>query len=122
MNKNNQNSNLIEDYESDALLEEDFHSDIPQSIVIDFGTYQYEAIQSVISTVTELCRENKQLHEQINILGTFIEESGLPVPGGSVADYGDDSIPDFATDDDDDFAPDDSIPDFATDDDDSPFN
>lgn len=90
---NNNNNNLVEDHDFDEALEEDFDSGVPQSIVIDFGTYQYEAIQSVISTISQLSFENKQLHQQIAVLNEFIEESGLPLPGENLLDFDDDDSP-----------------------------
>lgn len=98
MNDNFKN-NLVEDHDFDETLEEDFVSDTPQSIVIDFGTYQYEAIQSVISTVSQLCFENTQLKQQVAVLCDFIEASGLPVPGEIPSElYDDDSPPDEVSD------------------------
>lgn len=91
--KNNYKDNLVEDHDFDETLEEDFDSGVPQSIVIDFGTYQYEAIQSVISTVSQLCFENTQLKQQVAVLCDFIEASGLPVPGGNPSEFDDDDSP-----------------------------
>ena len=92
-------NNLVEDYDFDENIEEDSVCETPQSIVIDFGTPQYDAVHSVISAVSQLCSEKRQLEQQLDLVRDFIRESGLPVPGDLPHDQDEDDFECFDSDD-----------------------